>query len=207
MTAGLFVMGQVVYRTVVPTIPVFETMGIISLLALAGNAWCLALLWKHRQEDINMSSVWECSRNDIASNIAVFIAAGGVWLTSSGWPDLLVGLALALLFIRSAVRVLGNAIAELKRPVSGAVEIQVPAIPRSTEDNRSMTAANLLSNITCPRCGFNRQETMPTDACQFFYECTSCKTLLRPKSGDCCVFCSYGTVKCPPKQQEACCSA
>ena len=114
LTAGLFVLGQVAYRVVYPVLPVFEMMGGISLLALAANASCLALLWKHRQEDINMSSVWECSRNDIASNIAVFIAAGGVWLSGSGWPDLLTGLVLALLFVWSAFRVLRNAMVELK---------------------------------------------------------------------------------------------
>lgn len=58
----------------------------------------------------------------------------------------------------------------------------------------------LESIITCPLCGFKKQEMMPTDACQFFYECTNCKTVLRPKSGECCVFCSYGTEKCPSKQ-------
>ena len=60
----------------------------------------------------------------------------------------------------------------------------------------------LVSTITCPQCGFEKEEIMPTDACLFFYECTNCKVLLRPVSGDCCVFCSYGTEKCPPKQQE-----
>ena len=58
----------------------------------------------------------------------------------------------------------------------------------------------LESIITCPICGFKKQEMMPTDACQFFYECTNCKTVLRPKSGECCVFCSYGTANCPSKQ-------
>ena len=58
----------------------------------------------------------------------------------------------------------------------------------------------LESIITCPLCGFKKQEMMPTDACQFFYECTNCKTVLRPKSGECCVFCSYGTANCPSKQ-------
>jgi hypothetical protein len=58
----------------------------------------------------------------------------------------------------------------------------------------------LQSEITCPKCGARRKETMPTDACQFFYECTGCGVLLRPKPGDCCVFCSYGSVKCPPTQ-------
>ncbi len=59
----------------------------------------------------------------------------------------------------------------------------------------------LQSTLTCPSCGFAKIETMPTDACQYFYECTGCKTLLKPKPGDCCVFCSYGTVPCPPIQQ------
>jgi hypothetical protein len=69
-----------------------------------------------------------------------------------------------------------------------------------------MNAAVLESVLTCPRCGFATQETMPTGACQFFYECHNCKTLLRPKSGDCCVFCSYGSVICQPMQEQgACC--
>ncbi|HEX4584225.1 MAG TPA: GDCCVxC domain-containing (seleno)protein [Burkholderiaceae bacterium] len=63
----------------------------------------------------------------------------------------------------------------------------------------------LQSVLTCPHCGFTRQETMPTGACQFFYECSGCKVMLRPKPGDCCVFCSYGSVRCPPMQQQACC--
>lgn len=58
------------------------------------------------------------------------------------------------------------------------------------------------SVITCPQCGTAKAEPMPTDACQFFYECTACGTRLRPKSGDCCVFCSYGSVPCPPIQME-----
>jgi len=58
----------------------------------------------------------------------------------------------------------------------------------------------LESVISCPKCGHGKRETMPTDACQFFYECAGCGTLLRPKTGDCCVFCSYGSVKCPPMQ-------
>lgn len=74
-----------------------------------------------------------------------------------------------------------------------------------------MTAAlNMIleSTITCPACHASREEAMPTDACQWFYECTTCKTLLKPKAGDCCVFCSYGTVKCPPIQmQGSCCGA
>ncbi len=56
------------------------------------------------------------------------------------------------------------------------------------------------SVLTCPGCGHQSRETMPADACQFFYECKGCGTVLRPKAGDCCVFCSYGSVRCPPMQ-------
>ncbi|MFE3868864.1 GDCCVxC domain-containing (seleno)protein [Flavobacterium sp. LS2P90] len=58
----------------------------------------------------------------------------------------------------------------------------------------------LKSTITCPNCGHKKAEIMPTNACEFFYECENCKTRLRPLEGDCCVYCSYGTVKCPPIQ-------
>lgn len=67
--------------------------------------------------------------------------------------------------------------------------------------------AVLQSVLTCPSCGHVKRETMPTDACQFFYECRSCKLLLRPLAGDCCVFCSFGSVKCPPVQEAVGCCA
>ena len=63
------------------------------------------------------------------------------------------------------------------------------------------------SVIICPHCGHRKAERMPTDACQFFYECEGCHALLKPLAGDCCVFCSYGSVPCPPfrLQQPRCC--
>jgi hypothetical protein len=72
-----------------------------------------------------------------------------------------------------------------------------------------MSSVVLQSAITCPECGHVKEETMPTDACQWFYECENCRTVLRPKSGDCCVFCSYGTAKCPPMQADKafCCAS
>ena len=60
----------------------------------------------------------------------------------------------------------------------------------------------LQSVITCPECGFSKEETIPTAACQWYYECTSCGALLKPKPGDCCIFCSFGSVPCPPVQLE-----
>jgi len=62
--------------------------------------------------------------------------------------------------------------------------------------------AELQSTITCPECGHQAMETMSTDSCQYFYECGGCGTLLKPEAGDCCVFCSFGSVPCPPIQQE-----
>ena len=67
-----------------------------------------------------------------------------------------------------------------------------------------MSEVVLESVLVCPVCGFAKREKMPTAACRFFYECDGCKTVLRPKPGDCCVFCSYGSVKYPPMQDENC---
>lgn len=64
----------------------------------------------------------------------------------------------------------------------------------------------LKSEITCPNCGHKKIEDMPTNACQFFYECGNCKIVLKPKEGHCCVYCSYGSVHCPPIQEnKSCC--
>ncbi len=77
------------------------------------------------------------------------------------------------------------------------------------QDRRNLTGkdtrspvATLESTLTCPHCGMAKLEIMPTDSCLFFHDCTGCGAVLRPKPGDCCVFCSYGSVPCPPKQAE-----
>lgn len=66
----------------------------------------------------------------------------------------------------------------------------------------------LNNTITCPECGASADETMPEDACQYFWKCPECEAVIKPKPGDCCVYCSYGEVKCPPKQtsgDDSCC--
>src|SRR5512140_2675472 len=103
LAAALAVAGQIVYKVMHPAVPIFEAMSAFSLLGLAANGICLYLLWRHRNEDINMSSVWECSRNDIASNLSVLVAAIGVWATGSAWPDLFVALCLVMLLLKSAI--------------------------------------------------------------------------------------------------------
>lgn len=111
--AAVAVAAQIIYKFFVPSVPVFELMGLFSLVGLAANSLCLLLLWRHRHEDVNMSSVWECSRNDIAANLSVFVAAGAVWFTGSSWPDIVVALGLVWLLMRSAIRVIASARAEL----------------------------------------------------------------------------------------------
>jgi Co/Zn/Cd efflux system component len=112
--AACAVVAQIIYKFFVPSVPVFEIMGMFSLLGLVANSLCLYLLWRHRHADVNMSSVWECSRNDIASNISVFVAAGAVWLTGSSWPDIIVALGLVWLLIRSSIRVVSSAMVALR---------------------------------------------------------------------------------------------
>lgn len=114
LAAGLVVAWQIVEKLINPTLPLFEVMGIFSLLGLLVNGLCLYLLTKHKEEDINMSSVWECSRNDIAAGVAVFVSAFGVWLTNSMWPDIVVAFALMILFFRSATGVLYRSYNEYK---------------------------------------------------------------------------------------------
>jgi Co/Zn/Cd efflux system component len=111
---ALIVLAQVVSRIFMPQVPVFEIMGIFSILALFANSGCFYLLLRHRHDDLNMSSVWECSRNDVASNLAVFLAAGVVWLSGSAWPDMAVALVLVWFLLRSAIRIIRSAEKQLK---------------------------------------------------------------------------------------------
>ena len=111
---GLVVLGEALYKFFYPVTPVAEVIGIVGGLALAANSVCLWLLWRHRSDDINMHSVWLCSRNDIIANCSVLLAAAGVWLAASGWPDIVVGLAIAALFLRSAFHVIFRAAGQLK---------------------------------------------------------------------------------------------
>ena len=111
---GLFVLGEVVHKLLWPVVPVAETIGIIGVLALLANLTCLLLLTRHRSDDINMHSVWLCSRNDIIANAGVLAAGAGVALTQHGWPDIAVGLLIASLFLHSAVQVIGRALRQLR---------------------------------------------------------------------------------------------
>lgn len=108
------VMAQIVGHLINPLVPSYEVMGIFSLAALAANGLCLYLLLRHRKDDINMRSVYECSRNDVASNLSVILAAVGVWWFQSMWPDIAIAAVLALLLLISSARVIHGAVRELR---------------------------------------------------------------------------------------------
>jgi len=114
LAAAVAVAVQIGWRLAHPQVPLFESMGLAALLNLAANGFCLWLLTPYRNDDVNLASAWECARNDIFEGISVVLAAGLVALFGAGWPDLLVAVALLVVFLRSALRVLRIAMAELR---------------------------------------------------------------------------------------------
>ncbi|MBM9914433.1 MULTISPECIES: cation transporter [Stenotrophomonas] len=114
LAAAVAVAVQIGWRLAHPQVPLFESMGLAALLNLAANGFCLWLLTPYRNDDVNLASAWECARNDIFEGISVVLAAGLVALFGTGWPDLLVAVALLVVFLRSALRVLRIAMAELR---------------------------------------------------------------------------------------------
>ena len=109
---GLWVFGSTVYHVFYVGVPEAEIMGAIGFLALLTNLTSVLLLVSYKDGDANVRSVWLCSRNDAIGNVAVMIAALGVWGTASGWPDLVVAAIMAGLFLSSAFQIVRQAIAE-----------------------------------------------------------------------------------------------
>lgn len=111
---GLGVAAEAIYKTIYPILPHGETISLIGLLALAANTWCFLLLYRHRADNLNMSSVWLCSRNDLFANSGVIIAGLAVIYSQSRWPDIIVGGIISALFLNSAIGVLRQSIASLR---------------------------------------------------------------------------------------------
>ena len=111
---GTGIVIEVMAKLVRGVSPTAEVIGIVGGVALAANLSCLVLLWQRRADDINMRSAWLCSRNDVVANVGVLLAAAGVAITGSGWPDIIVGLLIAAMFGESAVRVIRGATRELR---------------------------------------------------------------------------------------------
>ncbi len=112
LVMGLWVFGSTLYRVFHTAMPTAEIMGGVAFLALATNLASVVLLARYKEGDANVRSVWLCSRNDAIGNLAVMIAALGVWGTATGWPDLAVATLMAGLFLSSAVQILRQALAE-----------------------------------------------------------------------------------------------
>jgi Co/Zn/Cd efflux system component len=111
---GLWVLGATAYHVLVLGIPRAEIMGVVGFLALAANAASVLILAKYKDGDANVRSVWLCSRNDAIGNLAVMIAALGVWGLSSRWPDLIVAAIMAALFLWSSVHILRQSVREIR---------------------------------------------------------------------------------------------
>ncbi len=113
LASAALIIASAIYRTFTLKPPHVEAMTYVGTLALLANLVCLALLTKFRKSDINMASVWLCSRNDIIANTSVLVAAGMVHLTKTPWPDLVVGFLLGMLFIKSALHIFSESKQEL----------------------------------------------------------------------------------------------
>ncbi len=119
---GVGVLVEALFRLSAGVPPLVPAMAVVGTLALAANASCFCLLWRHRADDINLRSTWLCSRNDLIANGAVLVAAVLVAWSGSLWPDLIVGAGIAALFIRTASSVLRESLTELARARNGACE-------------------------------------------------------------------------------------
>jgi Co/Zn/Cd efflux system component len=118
---GVWVIGTVVWHAVHGTLPSAFTMGAIGFAALAANAASFGLLWAYRSGDANMRSAWICTRNDVLGNLAVLLAALGVFGTQTGWPDIVVAAIMATLALQGATVVIRQSLGEMRRPVAHAV--------------------------------------------------------------------------------------
>lgn len=124
---GLIVLAEALHKTLDPVMPGAQAMGIVGLLALAANLTCFFLLYRHRADNLNMSSTWLCSRNDLAANVGVLAAAALTYALASRWPDILVGVAIAGLFLKSAVTVLRQGVAGVRGAAAGPATAARPA--------------------------------------------------------------------------------
>lgn len=115
---GLGVLGEAVSKILRPLMPSVETMGVIGGLALVANLVCFFLLYGHRSDNLNMRSTWLCSRNDLLANGGVLMAAVGSYILMSRWPDILVGVVIASLFLSSALQVLQQSMQALRAPLA-----------------------------------------------------------------------------------------
>lgn len=169
-------------------------IAVISLIAMP----LLARAKRRVAASLNSAAMKADSRQtDFCMYLSSILLVGLVlnWLLGWWWADPLAALVMAPIIAKEGVE-------GLRAKHCDACTPQVEEEPQEV----TTSTVVLESALTCPECGHTERETMPCDTCQFFYDCKACCAVLRPKSGDCCVFCSYGSVKCPPRQSQSFCS-
>ncbi|GLZ88017.1 hypothetical protein Pres01_40680 [Metapseudomonas resinovorans] len=132
---GLVVIADAVRKMLLNEVPAADWMGVVGVIALLANGVCFALLYAHRSDDLNMRSTWLCSRNDLLANSSVIVAAGLVALTGSLWPDVAVGLAIAMLFLHSAGQVISEAWGEWRTAAASPVAQPIEATANNCGGN------------------------------------------------------------------------
>jgi Co/Zn/Cd efflux system component len=123
LTLALWVIGITVFQAWSSTLPKAEVMGVVGMLALVSNAAVAVTLFRYRAGDANMRSVWICSRNDVIGNLAVLLAAAGVFGTGTGWPDIIVAAIMAALGISGGVQIIRHAMSELHPSATGVLQV------------------------------------------------------------------------------------
>ena len=110
------VLSEAAYKILYPVIPDASTIGIIGSIALLANLVCFFMLYTHREDNLNMSSTWLCSRNDLVANVGVLFAGYLTYVFASRWPDIIVGILIAVLFLKSAIQIIREAKRETSKP-------------------------------------------------------------------------------------------
>lgn len=149
MLFSLLIIGEAIRKSVMGVVPGAEWMGVFGLIALTANLFCLMLLYRHRSDDINMSSTWVCSRNDVIANTSVLVAAGLVAFTGTLWPDVIVGVGLALLYLHSSWQVAREAWPQWRGHGEGQAQDDAPATATATDACCATETAAESANSCC----------------------------------------------------------
>lgn len=125
------VLSEATYKILYPVVPDAITIGIIGSIALLANLVCFFMLYTHREDNLNMNSTWLCSRNDLIANVGVLIAGYLTYLSASRWPDIIVGILIAGLFLKSAIQIIRDAKYAMSKPETPAIQPVVISISSS----------------------------------------------------------------------------
>lgn len=161
---GLVVIGDAVRKSLLGVVPEANWMGAVGLIALAANTVCFILLYSHRSDDLNMRSTWLCSRNDLVANSSVIVAAVLVAVTGTLWPDVIVGLAIAGLFLHSAWQVLTEAWAQWRHPEIEAAQMS-PKVSDSAVNVAPDSCCGPATTKSDDRCRDGEEKAAADDCC------------------------------------------